>query len=120
MADEHDENMIGAWMRQFAALPMESSALPDPAYLWWKAQLLRRWDAQRTVVAPLEVGERVQVATGLCGAAILLALLWSSLPTLAAPSGLASPDLMIAIAAAVLLLTAALVAAWWRPSRSYL
>jgi hypothetical protein len=114
MTDERDDDMIVAWMRQFAALPIETSSLPDPAYLWWKAQLLRRWDAQRTVVAPLDVGERVQVATGLVGAAILLALLWSSLPTLAAPSRLASPNLMITIAAAVLLLTAALVAGWWR------
>jgi len=115
MADEPDQNMIGAWMRQFAALPMESSALPDPAYLWWKAQLLRRWDAQRTVVAPLEVGERVQVALGLGGAAILLVLLWSQLATLTAPHGLASPGLMITIATIVLLLTAAVVAGWWRP-----
>jgi len=61
MTDERDDEMVVAWMRQFASLPMEASSLPDPAYLWWKAQLLRRWDAQRTVVAPLEVGERVQV-----------------------------------------------------------
>ena len=33
-----------------------------PCFFWWKAQLLRRWDAQRTVAAPLEWGERVQVA----------------------------------------------------------
>jgi hypothetical protein len=115
MTDEHDDEMIVAWMRQFAALPMEPSSLPDPAYLWWKAQLLRRWDAQRTVAAPLEAGERVQVATGLGGAAILLVLLWSRLSTLAAPSGLASPGLMATIATVVLLLTAALVAGWWRP-----
>lgn len=115
MTDERDDDMIVAWMRQFAALPIETSSLPDPAYLWWKAQLLRRWDAQRTVVAPLEVGERVQVALGLGGAAVLLALLWSQLPTLTAPSGLASPGLMVMIATVVLLLTAALVARWWGP-----
>jgi len=115
MTDKRDDEMVVAWMQQFAALPLDASSLADPAYLWWKAQLLRRWDAQRTVVAPLEVGERVQVATGLGGAAVLLALLWSSLPTLATPSGLASPDLMITIAAVVLLLTVALVAQWWRP-----
>jgi hypothetical protein len=117
MTDERDDEMTVAWMRQFAALPMEKSSLPDPAYLWWKAQLLRRWDAQRNMVAPLEVGERVQVAMGLAGAAILLALLWSR-PTLAASAGLASPNLMITIAAVVLLLTVVFVAGWWRRSPS--
>ena len=115
MTDERDDEMVAAWMRQFAALSTDTSSLPDPAYVWWKAQLLRRWDAQRSAVAPLEVGERVQVVTGLGGATILLAWSWSRLPTLAAPSGLASPDLMITIATVVLLLTAALVAGWWRP-----
>ena len=118
MTDERDEELLVAWMRQFAALPMETSTLPDPAYLWWKAQLLRRWDAQKNAVAPLEAGERAQVAMGLGGAAILVLLLWSRLPTLAAPSGIASPELMIAIVIAVLLLTAALAAGWWRHPRS--
>jgi hypothetical protein len=115
MTDDLDDQMVAAWMRQFAALPTDTSSLPEPAYLWWKAQLLRRWDAQKSAVAPLEVGERVQVVTGLGGAAILLAWSWSRLPTLAAPSGLVSPGLTITIATAVLLLTAALVAGWWRP-----
>ena len=118
MTDERDDEMVVAWMRQFASLPMEASSLPDPAYLWWKAQLLRRWDAQKNAVAPLEAGERAQVAMGLGGAAILVGLLWSRLPTLAAPSGIASPELMIAIVTAVLLLTAALVVGWWRHPRS--
>ena len=115
MTDERDDEMVAAWMRQLAALPTGTSSLPDPAYLWWKAQLLRRWDAQRSAAAPLDVGERVQVALGLGGAAILLAVLWSRLPALTAPSGRASPDLMITIATLVLLVTAALVARWWRP-----
>jgi len=118
MTDDHDEKMLVAWMHQFAALPMEPASLPDPAYLWWKAQLLRRWDAQRTAAAPLETGERVQVAIGLGGAAVLLALSWTRLSTLVTPSGFASRDLMITIATVVLVLTVALVAGWWRLSRS--
>jgi len=101
MSDERDEELVAAWMRELAALPVETPPLPDPAYIWWKAQLLRQWDAQRTVIAPLEWGERVQVATGLAGAAVLLVLSSPHLPT---------------IATGVLVLTAALAAGWWRQS----
>ena len=101
MSDERDEALMAAWMRELAALPVETPPLPDPAYIWWKAQLLRQWDAQRTVVAPLEWGERVQVVTAVGGAAVLLALSWPRFP---------------AIAAGVLVFTAAFTAWWWRHS----
>jgi hypothetical protein len=104
MSDERDEALIAAWMRKLAAQPVETSPLPDPAYIWWKAQLLRQWDAQRTAVAPLEWGERIQVATGVGGAAVLLALSWPLFP---------------AIATGVLALTAALAAGWWRQSLTH-
>ena len=114
--DERDAELVAAWMKELAAQPVAASQLPGPTQIWWKAQLLRQWDEQRTALAPLEAGERVQVATGLGGAAILLVWLWSHVQTLAAPAGLASPGLMITIATTVLLLTAALVAGWWRPT----
>jgi hypothetical protein len=101
MTNEPDVEQAIAWMQELARLPVEASSLPDPAYLWWKAQVLRRWDAQRTVAAPLEWGERLQVAMGVGGAGILLALSWPHFS---------------AIAAAVLILTAALAAGWWRQS----
>jgi hypothetical protein len=101
MSDERDEELVTEWMRQFAMLPLEAPPLPDPAYLWWKAQLLRQWDAQRTVTAPLEWGERAQVATGLVGATILLAFSAPHLPFLAT---------------IVLIATAAFAIGWWRLS----
>jgi len=101
MSDERDEELVTVWMRELAALPIESPPLPDAAYIWWKAQLLKQWDTQRTVVAPLEWGERAQVATGLGGAAVLLLLSSSHLPV---------------IASGVLVLTAVLAIGWWRHS----
>jgi len=101
MSDERDEELVTEWMREFAALPVEAPQLPDAAYVWWKAQLLRQWDSQRAVVAPLEWGERAQVATGLAGAAVLLVL--------------ASPHLPI-LATAVLVVTVVVAAGWWRQS----
>lgn len=65
-----------AWMLQLAALPVEGVRLPDPGLLWWKAQLVQRWDAQRRAAEPLETGQHVQVGIGLAGCAALLVWLW--------------------------------------------
>jgi len=101
MSDERDDELVAEWMQELAALPIDAPPLPDAAYVWWKGQLLRQWDAQRTVVAPLEWGERAQVAAGLGGAAVLLVLTSPQLP---------------AIATGVLVVTALLAAGWWRQS----
>jgi hypothetical protein len=68
------------WMRELAAVPVSDRPLPDPRQLWWKAELLKRWDAQRQAVAPIERAEPVQVAIGLAGTLILLAWLWRYAP----------------------------------------
>ena len=60
-----------------AALP--AGAVPDPMQLWWKAQLLRRWDAQRQVQLPLDLMQPIEILGGLVAAAVLLYL---SLPRL--------------------------------------
>jgi hypothetical protein len=44
-----------------------------------KAQLVRRWNAERKVQAPLDLMEPIQIAAGLAAAALLL--VWS-LPSL--------------------------------------
>lgn len=49
---------------------------PSASYLWWKAELLRQFDAQARVVEPVEIGERFGVGVALAGAAILLVWLW--------------------------------------------
>jgi hypothetical protein len=54
--------------------------LPDPQQLFWKAELLRRWDAERQAVAPIERAEPVQLSIGLVGALVLLVLLWQAVP----------------------------------------
>ena len=74
---------VGALMQELAALPVDSG-FPDPAYLWWKGELLRRWDAQRRVAAPVERGEPVQVlGIGLVGTLALLVWLWRQTPAFA-------------------------------------
>ena len=49
---------------------------PTASYLWWKAELLRQFDAQARVEEPVEIGERIGAGLGLVSAGILLPWLW--------------------------------------------
>ncbi len=70
LSDE-DDRAVAAFMARVAALPTPQSTR-DPMTLWWKAQLVKRWDAERRAQAPLDVMERVEIVAGLAGAALLL------------------------------------------------
>jgi hypothetical protein len=75
-----DDRLVATFMRELAdARPVIGPQLVEPGVLWWKAQLLRRWDAERRATAPIEVMEPVQIVAGLATAALLL--LWA-LPSL--------------------------------------
>lgn len=77
-ADE--ERAIAGFMERLAAAPVPASTtLGAYSALWWKAQLLRRWDDQRKAAAPLDVIEPIQVALSLIAA--MLILIWA-LPSL--------------------------------------
>jgi hypothetical protein len=79
-AAHDDEQMIAEYMTRLSStVPARLSQVPDPAVLWVKAQMLKRWDAERKAQAPLDVMEPVQVAAGLAAAAVLF--VWS-LPSL--------------------------------------
>ena len=75
-----DEQAIVDYMSRLASsVPSRRSRVPDPGVLWVKAQMLRRWDAERNAQAPLDVMEPIQIAAGLAAAAVLF--VWS-LPSL--------------------------------------
>lgn len=75
---------VAAWMIAFADLPTEPARLPDPGMLWWKAQLLQRWDAQRRAAEPIEQGLRFQVGLGAAACAALVYWLWPEVQAWAA------------------------------------
>jgi len=79
--DPHaDEQAVTDYMTRLASAPLaESSRLPNADVLWVKAQMLRRWDAERKAQAPLDAMEPIQIFAGLAAAAVLL--VWS-LPSL--------------------------------------
>ena len=68
---EDDDRAVKAFMAQVASLPV-TTTMRDAMPLWWKAQLVRRWDAERHAQAPLEVMERVEIIAGIAAATILL------------------------------------------------
>jgi hypothetical protein len=82
MADDsfEREDEVRAWMQEFAIIPIDANSLLDARDLWLKAQLLKRWDAQRQAIAPIERAEPVQISIGVAGALGLLAWLWRSVP----------------------------------------
>ncbi|HEX6464378.1 MAG TPA: hypothetical protein VFZ98_07995, partial [Vicinamibacterales bacterium] len=54
--------------------------LPEAQLLWWKAELLRKWDEERRAIAPIERAEPITVTVGVIGALVLLLTLWQSVP----------------------------------------
>jgi hypothetical protein len=78
--DAEDDGVVAEYINRLAnAPPARLLQVPDPNVLWVKAQMLRRWDAERRAQAPLDVMEPVQIAAGLAAAAVLF--VWS-LPSL--------------------------------------
>jgi hypothetical protein len=70
--NEDDDRVVKEFMTQMAALPLKAR-LPEAMPLWWKAQLVRRWDAERHAQAPLEIMERIEIVAGLAATIVLLA-----------------------------------------------
>lgn len=108
---------VAIWMQRLAAMSdnTHDSMPADPHHLWWKAEMLRRWDAQRQATVPIEIGERAVVSLGLVAAVALLRWLWDGLPRLVLPSApgvLGLPNLLMAvvIASGLVLAAAAFVA----------
>jgi len=71
---EEDERVIAVFMSRVANLriPDPESRIPDSGQLWWKAQLLKKWEAERRAQLPLDVMQRIEIAGGLVAAGLLL------------------------------------------------
>jgi hypothetical protein len=75
-----DERIVADFMTTLGHAPIAPQPrLADADVVWIKAQLLRRWDVERNVRAPLELVEPLQLIAGLAASALLL--FWS-LPSL--------------------------------------
>ena len=79
---EDDERAIAAFMSRVASLPIPGvgtrdsgftehripnpepriPCAQDPARLWWKAQLLKRWKVERRAQRPLDIMHPIEIA----------------------------------------------------------
>jgi len=109
MTEFHGDNEdpeLTAFMREFAAEPIGGSP-PKAAFVWWKAQLARRWDAEQRAAAAVRLDECICVGLAALGGTGLAAWRWTTSPGIAAPvAGAAS------IAGVLILLTSALFVAY--------
>ena len=106
--DPDTEAEIASWMQTLAREALDQPPRFTAAEIWQKAELLRRWDAQRKATAPIDIGERVEVGIGLAGALVLLVWLLRQLPQGAASSTLSA----LMIATVLLLVSAAAFSVW--------
>jgi hypothetical protein len=72
--DPDEERAVAAFMSRVADLrtPSPESRLLASSELWCKAQLLRRWEAERLARRPLDIMHRIEIAGGLVAAGLLL------------------------------------------------
>jgi hypothetical protein len=74
---------VSRWMLEMADTAGEPHALPDMAAIWWKALLVRRWQAERRVAEPMEAMQRFELVASLVALIVLLvwqgATLWRAL-----------------------------------------
>ncbi|HUR34448.1 MAG TPA: hypothetical protein VM032_11685 [Vicinamibacterales bacterium] len=109
-----DEQLVASALRALADASPADRALPDPSFLWWKAQLLRRLEAERQATAPLDVGERFHVGAAVLGA---LALAGGACDQLASFSFTPTAMLSIVLGTVVLLSVVTLAAIQSRRER---
>jgi hypothetical protein len=67
-----EQEAIAAFMERVARAAVTPNVLPPAQVLWWKAQLLRRWEAERRATLPLDAAEPLQVLSVLTTAALLI------------------------------------------------
>ena len=106
--DADAEAQLAHWMDELAAEPIQEPSALSAAAIWQKAELLRRWDAQRKAAAPIDLGERAQAGIGFAGALTLVVWLARQLPDTSF-----SPTVTAALVASVLLLASAAAFSIW-------
>jgi hypothetical protein len=61
--------------------------LPAPGQIWWKAQLIKRWEAEARATAPVDMMQRAEVIGGLLAGLALVLTLWPDMQRLEGSGG---------------------------------
>ena len=71
--NDAEEKAVAAFMSRVGDLRMPSeSRMSDAASLWYRAKLLRQWEAERRARRPLDIMQRIEIAGGMVAAGLLL------------------------------------------------
>ena len=98
--DSNDEELVRAWMQEFAAEPPPESKTLDPGFIWWKGELMRRLDSQQRATASLDFREYACAGIGIAAALVLAVLLIrNGLPPLLLVVAMAALALLLGVAA---------------------
>jgi hypothetical protein len=103
--ENEDLPVITAFMQELAADPIGGSP-PHATFIWWKAQLARRWDAEHRAAAPVRLDECICAGLAALAGTGLAIWQWATSPLIAAPVAAAA-----SIAGVLILLTSALFVA---------
>ena len=110
-----DAAAVTRWMRRLAEVPAGVAKLPDPGTLWWKAQIARRWEAERRSSAPVDTMERVELVIALIVVALATAwglpAVWRVVSAPADPAAVTRLALTVDLSQVMLLVGAGLVVA---------
>ena len=82
-----NEREAEAWMSRLAEPSRGESELPDPALIWWKAQLLEKQAAQARVSRPTEIAQWASLVVAVIATSVLAALNWSGMKGMLEPAG---------------------------------
>jgi hypothetical protein len=105
-ASDLTDGQATEWMQQLASVPLDGEPLPDAQVLWWKAQALRRVDAELRITRPMDIAEYLHVGIGFgATVAFLVQLLGQASDALTSPVTVASITTCVLILAASALLT---------------
>lgn len=80
---------VAETMARLAEVSQEEFAtrrLPAAGQLWWKAQLMQRWEAEARATAPVDLMQRAEVVGGVLAGLALLVTLWPDVAKLQAPA----------------------------------
>jgi uncharacterized membrane protein len=82
-------DVAGAMTRLAVVTQEEARAhrLPAAGQIWWKAQLMLRWEAEERATAPVDLMQRAEVIGGVLAGIALLVTLWPDMHRLDAASG---------------------------------
>jgi hypothetical protein len=96
-----NEPEAAAWMGRLLELSRRGDALPDPALIWWKAQLLDRQAAQARAVRPIAIAQWLSLVVAVVTTMALCAVNWPGIQGVLAPFGF---TLWVAAAGGVILM----------------